>query len=135
MRESSLCLSADSNYIPALELAEALLSKGNRGECALSLLFLSDGAPTDAMQKGWTPLAAQREICAKMEQIASKFGVQLCVHTIGFGDEYHDFTVLREMVEAAKKSSAETKAEFVCCSKFSHEIGSAVSSLVTSLAE
>jgi Alpha-kinase family len=111
------------------------LEKDLDSGCALSLLFLSDGAPTDARNKGLTPIAAQRQICSRMEKLGTKFGNRLCIHTIGFGNEWNDFSVLREMVDATTRASKETRAKFIYCGKFSHEIGSAVSSLVTSLTE
>jgi hypothetical protein len=40
--------SSHGNYIPALEAAERLLNKFSHGGCALNLLFLSDGRPSDA---------------------------------------------------------------------------------------
>jgi hypothetical protein len=39
--------SFDGNYRPALDLAERLLLKNKEGSCALTLLFLSDGKPSD----------------------------------------------------------------------------------------
>jgi Mg-chelatase subunit ChlD len=135
IRDTCVPLSGDSNYIPALKQAVKLLKEDFHDKCALSLMFLSDGAPTDAQANGLTPLATQRLICARMESIASKFGGRLTVQTIGFGNQCHDFSVLQQMVDACKRSSPETKAEFVYCDKISHAIGTAVSSFVTSLTE
>jgi hypothetical protein len=45
MRDSSWSGSVDSNYLPALEIAGKILAKDFHDECALSLMFLSDGAP------------------------------------------------------------------------------------------
>ncbi|CAB9509723.1 myosin heavy chain kinase [Seminavis robusta] len=134
MRDSSF-FQGDSNYLPALKMAEELLAIDFHEDCALSIMFLSDGAPTDAQTNGLTPLAAERQTCARMASIAAKFRENLCIQTIGFGDQFRDFSVLQKMANAAKVSSPETKSDFVYCDKFSHALGSAVSSLVTSLTE
>lgn len=122
----------DSNYLPALDAAEELLSKGFHDACALSLFFLSDGAPSDARELDVTPAAANRHMCRRMQDIASKFGHQLDIAMVGFGNGFHDFATLKSMVEAVKEVSRETRAEFMYCDKVSNAIGAAVTSLVSS---
>jgi hypothetical protein len=84
---------SDSNYLPALDAGEKLLYKGDHDTCALSLLFLSDGAPTDSLSLGLTPIAARRHICERISKIASKFESRLEIKLIGFGNEQDDFSV------------------------------------------
>ena len=60
------------NYMPALDEAWRLLNINTCGSCALSLLFFSDGKPSD---KGEFPAA--------MGKIASRFGRRLSVACIG----------------------------------------------------
>lgn len=50
----------DSNYLPALMAAKKLLALDIHETCALSLFFISDGAPSDARNLGLTPDAALR---------------------------------------------------------------------------
>lgn len=123
----------DSNYLPALDAVEKLLLTGYHENCALSLFFLSDGAPSDARELGLTPAAAQRRMCLRMEQIAAKFGCSLGISMVGFGNALQDFTALKSMVEAVNGSASEATADFVYCDKMSNAIGTAVTSLVTSL--
>ena len=125
----------DSNYLPALEKAEMLLKDGLHDSCALSLFFLSDGAPTDAQGSGLTPHAAERKICSCMEGIATTYGDQLSVLTVGFGSWHGDFSVLKEMADAAKNSTGVASADFVFCDKMPNAIGDAVSSLVSTTTE
>lgn len=125
----------NSNYLPALKEAALLLDKGNHDTCALSIFFLSDGAPTDAAYLGLTPMAAQNMICDKMQKLATKFDRQLDVQLAGFGNQYRDFSVMEKMRDAVNSHpTSEAKASFLYCEKFSNHIGSAVSILVTSLA-
>lgn len=126
-------LRCDSNYLPALDLAKRLLEVGLHDNCALSLLFLSDGAPSDARALKLTPMAAQRRMNESVQKIASIFGENLSVTMVGFGNSLSDFSSLSSMVAAIKESSSDSKAEFIYCDKFAHAIGDAVTSLVTSL--
>ena len=125
----------DSNYLPALDNAEKLLDSGDHDNCALSLLFLSDGAPSDKNMNGLTPTAAKKKICRKIQMIASKYPGRLTIKLVGFGNELDDFSVLQEMEAAVNTPEYDVKAEFVYCEKIANEIGTAVSSLVTSISE
>jgi Alpha-kinase family len=130
MREYLVC---DSNYLPALNAAEGLLATSNHETCALSLFFLSDGAPSDAREMGLTPDGAQRRMSIRAAEIASRFSKQLTVKMVGFGNAYADFSALRSMVEAINAAVDGAPAEFLYCDKISNAIGTAVTSLVTSL--
>lgn len=126
-------LRCDSNYLPALEAAESVLSQGIHEQCALSLFFFSDGAPTDARQMDLTPSAANLRICEKIREIATRFDKQLNISMVGFGNQYQDFSTLEAMVQNAKDAAGDASAEFMYCSKMANMIGTAITSLVTSL--
>jgi hypothetical protein len=130
MREHHRC---DSNYLPALEAAEKLLLTNYHDNCALSLLFLSDGAPSDARELGLTPAAAERRMCDRVASIATRFDGQLTISMVGFGDAYSDFATLQAMTNAAKAAPGDAAAEFVYCEKMANAVGTAISSLVSSL--
>jgi hypothetical protein len=123
----------DSNYLPALDAANMLLATGLHDACALSVFFLSDGAPSDARQLELTPAAAQRQMCKKIGDVASRYGGQLNITLVGFGNKLDDFSVLEAMAKAVKDAPGDAKADFVYCSKMPNAIGTALSSLVTSL--
>lgn len=123
----------DSNYLPALALAKELLGTGIHDTCALSLLFLSDGAPSDAAGLQMTLKDTQRKICQYVADIASQFGNQLHMTMVGFGNAFADFQTLHAMAEAAKAAPGGATAEFVYCDKIARCIGDAVTSLTTNL--
>jgi hypothetical protein len=91
---------ADGNYVPAFAEAQRLMSSKPLGSCALSLLFLSDGKPSDhfsqsdyeiGMTKGQKILLNQnhskkmeRLLVPHFDNIFSRFGRRLTVHTVGF---------------------------------------------------
>jgi hypothetical protein len=110
------------NYLPALKLAESLLRANMRGSCALVLLLLSDGKPSDHVPKTryeqattTSPLGIfasswqinrQKHLsmfCREIEQLASKIGRRLNVLTIGFGDATQDFEVLKAIAHKASE--------------------------------
>lgn len=106
-------LGCDSNYLYALDAAEVLLAEGKHETCALSLFFLSDGAPSDARNLSLTPDAALRHTRIRAAEIASKFGKQLIVKMVGFGSSCADFSALRSMVEAMNVAVDDAPAELV----------------------
>eukprot|EP00980_Cylindrotheca_fusiformis_P003962 scaffold871_cov130-Cylindrotheca_fusiformis.AAC.39 len=125
-------LIGDTNYLNALEAADQALQRIDHDRCALSLFFLSDGAPTDGMALGITPAAAKRRMVAKMTEMANRYGDKLDVLTVGFGSPQQDFSVLQEMAEAVKVGDSGAKAEFLYCERAADKLESAVSSLVSS---
>lgn len=125
----------NSNYLPALEAADKALNYINHDRCALSLLFLSDGAPTDAQTLNLTPMAANNEMAEKINGMAQNFKEKLNIQMIAFGSSYQDFSVLENLVDAALSANSGTKAEFTYCDKVADKIGSAVSNLVSSTTE
>lgn len=125
-------VNGDSNYLPALQKAHDILKIGNHAECALSMMFLSDGSPTDGIAMRLVPSAAVRKICDYTAKIASEFGDQLNLLMIGFGSVEQDFATLKAMVNSALEAPGETAVEFYYCGKVANAVGTAVSSLVAS---
>lgn len=143
-------LQCDSNYLPALDAVKELLQSSSGGgisnhdSCALSFLFLSDGAPSDARHFGMpTPADALQHLCRKMAELAVEYQDRLDIAMIGFGNQYQDFSALQAMAQAANDATRITNdhknrkpiAKFVYCDKMAHSLGVAISSLVTSTTE
>ena len=127
----------DGNYLPALDMAEHLLLDNSNGSCALTLFFLSDGKPSDRMQKERTGIPIdimtrfESMVAARVDSLACRFGRRLTVRTVGFGSPDEDFRILKKM--------ASRSAQFGCNSDFhpatlsAESLGSAFASLSTSL--
>ena len=128
-------IQGDSNYLAALEEADEVLRSIEHEKCALSLLFLSDGAPTDALALGITPLAARREMVAKISEMSQRYAEKLNVQMLGFGSAFQDFSVLESLVEAVESTNSGAKAEYTYCGKLASKMASAMSSLVSSTTE
>ncbi len=116
------------NYMPALDAAERLLMKNAKGSCALSLLFFSDGKPSD---KGNVNFAR------RMGDIASKFGRRLTIACIGMAEEGEDFSTLNEMVTEAQSfgSIASFGKPTLDADSLSNIISSLATSLTTTITE
>jgi hypothetical protein len=108
------------NYLPALALAEQVLRRNPSGKCSLSLMFVSDGKPSD-----YGPFAD------RVGSIASKFGRRLSVYCIGMADDTEDFSTLQEMVTEAEHFGA--VASFHKPTLGIDSLSNIISSLVTSL--
>lgn len=78
------------NYRPALQAAERLLRQYDTKQQAVSLVFVSDGAPSD---KG--------DFDSHMGTIAQEFGRRLSVTCVGIGND-DDFQILQDMVNEAQ---------------------------------
>jgi hypothetical protein len=93
------------NYLPALDEANRLLSGTSHSDCALSLMFLSDGKPSDTIAGGLgTP--RQKHVAMATErtaQLASRFGRRLSLATIGLAGGSEDFAVLEAMADTARQ--------------------------------
>ena len=88
--------SGHGNYLPAIAKAEELLASNTNASCALSLLFFSDGKPSD-------PPPDRPAIVSSMGKLASKFGRRLSISCIGMAQKSADFSTLRSMVDEAKR--------------------------------
>ena len=77
MREWSTCKPAGHGYyLPAIDEADSLLTSNANAGCSLSLLFFSDGKPSD-------PRDERPMIVEKIGKLASKFGRRLSIACIG----------------------------------------------------
>jgi len=96
----------DGHYLPAIDAAEGLLNSNPLGSCALNLMFLSDGKPSDHARKGHgLPSyieAIDVQVRTRLESLAMRFGRRVTVGTIGFGMEKADYRVLESIVTVAK---------------------------------
>jgi len=90
------------NYVPALETCYHLLNKTDNKNCALLLLFLSDGRPSDkALKRGMST----RDLCLNaVNSICGKFGKRLAFGGFGFASnsDPNRFELMRAMVDSAK---------------------------------
>ncbi len=130
MREwSQLRPAGPGNYIPALDEAERMLMRNTRGGCALSLMFFSDGKPSDK--------CVSHEFSKRMGSIASKFGRRLTVSCVGMAESGTDFSILNEMAGEAQSFGA--VASFgkptLDADSLSNIISSLASSLTTTMTE
>jgi hypothetical protein len=136
------------HYIPALDTAEELLSEHKFGGCALQLMFLSDGRPSDRVPGNpadgveWRPTEDEKDLqeqghieltCQRVGELASRFGRRLTLGTIGLGASRGDFEVLKKMTEAAAEYG--TVATFKMPSLTSTSLGLAMTSLASSLTD
>lgn len=135
--------SFDGNYLPALDAAEALLMRNTRGSCALQLLFLSDGRPSDRVKdQRLTGMVLPERLTIKMQEsiqkLAGRFGRRLTVRTVGIGSSasnysksIDDFVLLKQMAEHSQLFGCE--GHFIHASLRPEALGLALSSLATSL--
>ena len=96
--------SFSGNYLPSLDAAEDLLLSNTYGNCALDLLFLSDGKPSDEIPPRFAKncsmgLAHVALVEKRIDRLASRFGRRLSVTAVGFAGPSEDFTVLRRLAE------------------------------------
>eukprot|EP00752_Nemacystus_decipiens_P007214 g6457.t1 len=123
----------NGNFLPALDLAEDLLNQQRHAECALSLLFLSDGRPSDhtAYLGSGNPKDTADKITGRIRDMAGLFGDQLSVVTLGFAGPDQDFSVLEAMAQAARDEGAQGK--FLRPEISSKGLGTAIADSVSSL--
>jgi hypothetical protein len=94
------------NYLPSFDEAESLLRSNMSGSCALSLMFLSDGRPSDhqlSWDEGGEVSTVQARICERMAGIAELFGPRLNVAAVSFGRADDDYSVLKAMADEASR--------------------------------
>ena len=122
------------NFLPALNRAERLLNKQRHAECALTLLFLSDGSPSDFttyLRAGKNPDEVEADILDQVRTLAETLGEQLSVVTLGFAGPQQDFSVLEAMAHAARDAGAQGK--FLRPEMSSRGLGTAIADSVSSL--
>ena len=100
----------DGNYLPSLDSAEAVLNRNQYSNCALLLLFLSDGRPSDRLKSGQTgsDMISKLQHLTKnrIGRLASKFGRRLTIGCIALGNEStndKEFSILRGISETAEE--------------------------------
>lgn len=112
--------SSHGNYAPALDVAESVLSYNRTQKWAACLLFLSDGAPSDPLQRGdyfdlvtprkelWYAHTASR-LSKKVASMAQQFGKRLnvCFYAVG-SEEHNDFSILKTLADQAKEYECHT---------------------------
>jgi hypothetical protein len=123
------------NYLPALDAAEDLFYTNTCGGCALQLLFLSDGQPSDRVTRGpgTTPQKRLQQATSRISALASRFGRRLTIGTIGLGGGDEDFSVLEAMAQTAK--DYDVVSFFKVPSLTSASLGDAFTSLASSLTD
>lgn len=100
------------NYLPALDKAKFGLNINQFGNCALMLVFLSDGRPSDKIKKGdpssLTTLAGY--VRKRIQKIAERLGSRLTVGAIAIGEEgsKDEFVILRALLDGAKEYGCKT---------------------------
>lgn len=119
-------------FLPVLQLAEELLCRNKNASCAPTLIFLSDGAPSDHMDHYISPKDQDDLIGEVISKIARKLGRRLNFTAIGIGDKT-EFKTLQRMVNVAKDYNV--KAQLQLPSTSSESIGVAFSTTVTSTLE
>lgn len=119
------------NFLPALTLAESLLNRQCHSECALSLLFLSDGKPSDQTDVYPHWIRCEDLIEQRVASLSGVFGRQLSVSTLGFASRDQDFSVLENMAKAARRAGA--GGDFHRPEMSSFGLGTAISHTVSSL--
>jgi len=150
----------DGKYTGAIELAEACLQGNTRGSCALALLFLSDGKPSDELETSSTSTwkkscdltkyqrARRREsgltrtskdserdrdkkLGAHIGNLASRFGRRLTVGTIGFADSTEEFAALKTLT--AECAAYDCQASFHSPALTAHSLKQVLTSLSSTL--
>jgi len=100
------------NYKPAMEQAAKLLAINASGSCSLTLMFFSDGKPSDFHQEGkefsWQEYdKVQNELAGMAGNIGSTFGRRLSFVCVGMAGDGENFATLKKMAEEAKMFGAQ----------------------------
>jgi hypothetical protein len=133
-------------YKPALEKASELLSIANQGSCVLSLLFFSDGKPSDYFKDfrkndsfdGFEYILVNADLIATMGSLASQFGRRLNIHCIGMADANEKFSTMQRMVDEAKSYHVQAtfnRPSLLSASSLSEIMSSSVATTLSSKTE
>ncbi|KAJ3288812.1 hypothetical protein HDU79_004566 [Rhizoclosmatium sp. JEL0117] len=105
------------NYVNAFKAAQELFEVDEYNEtCALLLIFLSDGKPSDQVTK-YSGQSVQDLISTRIASMALDFGNRLILGTVGFAKD-QDFSVLDQMAKDATHLDLLVEKE-----SFEHDIG------------
>lgn len=123
------------NFLPSLDLAEKMLKQDcdSSDTCALCLLFLSDGRPSDHATghfRGNQRMTSEA-IAGRVGLLSAPLKNRLTVATLGFAHQEQDFSVLEAMAKAAADSGAH--GEFHRPELSAAGLGSAIARSVSSL--
>jgi hypothetical protein len=116
-------------FLPSLKLAEELLLYNPCASCAVGLLFLSDGKPSDMYKTYLTVDECNDMIFNQVQVLSMKFGRRLTFQAVGLGD--HEFNTLKGMVDVAADYGV--KAELCTPSMNTLSLGEAFTSVATSV--
>jgi len=95
------------NYYPSLDKAFDILNSFDKQNCALLLVMLSDGRPSDAASYFKRGIKAENEILQVVKKICSYFNQRLTFGAFGFAfDDGEMFKFLKEMTVVAGASGA-----------------------------
>ena len=104
--------STGGKFIPALDVAQELLFFNRSKNCALSLLFLSDGKPSDQFKSGKLSNthiqgrhfeAMKKHIGPRIEELASLLGKRLNICFLPIGPEHSsEFGIMEYMADQAR---------------------------------
>lgn len=119
------------NYVPALTCLRKLLQETDNGACAILVLFLSDGRPSDVCT-GMKPKSFNTCLDGHVRGLCCTHGKRLTFGAVGFAAAASEFAVLDSMVMTAKSCGN-------CAFSLKAENGfdglrTAISTLATSLA-
>ena len=117
-------------YGPSIALCEQMLSVNDLSSCALAIMILSDGRPSDPSIMKMNPKNATKYIIQNIESIASKYGRRLTVNTVGIGAA-EEFSTLQNISNSA--NNYESSGKFHLPSASCSSLGVAISSVATSL--
>jgi hypothetical protein len=87
----------EGNYLPAINKAQHLLSFNKSGKCALQLIFLTDGVPSDFGNQE----RCKYESCIRIASLARRFGSRLTVGVFAVGKG--QFTTLEAIKNTAEE--------------------------------
>lgn len=124
------------NYLPSLDAAEDLLLSNTYGNCALDLLFLSDGKPSDQIPPRFAKNCSDMGLAhialmeKRIDRLASRFGRRLSVTAVGFAGPSEDFTVLRRLAE--RPAQFGSIGRFVAAQLNAEALGAAFDSAISS---
>ncbi|CAB9526886.1 myosin heavy chain kinase [Seminavis robusta] len=122
------------HFIPGLKRAEELLQAPSSNlACALNLIFLSDGRPSDHIELRTSTSDCFDCIENYVEKLASKYGRRLNFSSIGIGKEGSQFEMLRRMADAASDFGAHSRFRLPAMSCAS--LGSTLTESATALAK
>jgi len=117
-------------YTPAMNLAQQLLESNDNSSCALNLMILSDGRPSDFYVDKVSREVSTKQISERVGRMASKFGRRFNFHAIGMGS-LKDFSTLEKMANNVNDFGGfgGFKVPSMSCA----DVGAAISSVATSL--